>query len=304
MKRAEEYSDTLLYRYAILFALIGCFLLVLSFFVMPFGMITAVIAIILFIVAGYYFKIIKFRKEPDKTNNQNETILNEKDDSGTSVLDESQEDYDWPNGVEVFGNKNYYLAYKYEEAMYIIDNSICNISGNGGSTIDFISEPDNEHDKNAIAIYLDKIKIGYVYKGRRQDMINDWIKKNYPIAGHINKIWVDRNEATYKIGFYKPLDVLESKSFPLIKTKKKVDELTTRQDNLYYCNVGDEVAIEYDYDVDNYIVYFDIDEIGELGKSAYNFIDGYEPDDIVAIIDEIDEDDIDNIKVKVRIYLK
>ena len=117
---------------------------------------------------------------------------------------------------------DYYLAYEYEEKIAMPE--INAIKGNGGEKITFKQEPDNEYDNCAVALYLNETKIGYLYRGRTQDMVNDWIRKDDYFWGYINKIDVENATATFKVGFYKDINALEMKSFKLIKITKKASE--------------------------------------------------------------------------------
>lgn len=213
------------------------------------------------------------------------------------------------------GTKNYdlfhdfldgqFLCYEYEENVCIIDDAFDAIVGNGGKQITFEFEPENEYDSKAIALYVEGKKIGYVYQGQTQDMIHSYHKQNRQICAYLNKYSIDDKTATYKIGFYKPMDYFESKQFSLVKTTKKIDEYSNRADNLALCNEGDVLTIECDGIVDEtYVVYTDTyDEIGELPKSANTFIDEYNPKKIMGIFDSCEEDENGKLKAKITIYL-
>ncbi len=215
-------------------------------------------------------------------------------------VDESSANYDLFYDVY----ENSLLCYEYEENMCLNENAATLITGHGGECLEFLQEPENEHDKNAVAIYHDKTKIGYVYKGKIQDMINDWIVRKDFFTGYINKIFITDNKATYKIGFYKPLDSYEHKTFTLTKTKKKIDDTFTREDNLCTVEEGDEVSIEYDSYLDSYIVYnCSYEEIGELGSGATTFIENSDYEKIIGIVTDYSFNDNGSPKLKITVYL-
>ncbi len=213
------------------------------------------------------------------------------------------------------GTKNYdlfnefldgqFLCYEYEENVCLIDDAFDGIVGNGGKQITFEFEPENEFDGKAVALYVEGKKIGYVYRGKIQDMIHSYHKQGRQISAYLNKYSVDEKKATYKIGFYKPAEYFENKQFSLVKTTKKIDEYTTRTENLSYCDEGDVVTIECDpFADDSYIVYADgYNEIGELPKSAVNFIEENNPKKIYGILNTIEEDDNGKLKAKITVYL-
>lgn len=177
------------------------------------------------------------------------------------------------------------LQYEYETEFFLSENALEHINGNGGKGVTFVRETNNAYDSAAVAIYLNDHKLGYVYRGGIQDMINDWIKRKHFFIGYINKYSVANKSATIKIGFYKPLDSFPSYETTLVKTKKKIDEYTTREDNLDSCEAGDVVTIEFDSCENQAIVYDDFyQQIGELPIKALTFCEEYENRDIKGII--------------------
>lgn len=213
------------------------------------------------------------------------------------------------------GTKNYdlfhdfldgqFLCYEYEKNVCLLDDSFDAIVGNGGKQITFEFEPENEFDSKAVALYVEGKKIGYVYRDQTQDMIHSYYKQGRMICGYLNKYSVAEKTATYKIGFYKPAEYFENKQFSLVKTSKRIDEYTTRSENLSFCNEGDVLTIECDsFADDSYVVYADgYAEIGELPKSAVNFIEENNPRKIYGILNSCEEDDNGKLKAKITVYL-
>lgn len=194
----------------------------------------------------------------------------------------------------------HYLAYSYERDFCIIDdnnrdNILKKLSGNGGKEIEFKQEPENVHDENAVAIYFNDEKIGYVYKGQTQDMVNDWLRKDKkPLLGYINRIILEEARATYKVGFYKPLDNCESKSFTITKSASK-----ERQENLNYCSEGDSISVDADG-----IICDDIgNELGEVPQSFKTYIEDKSYTQIVGFIDEIEVTDNLKNKATATVYI-
>lgn len=196
------------------------------------------------------------------------------------------------------------LCYQYEDGICLLDGAIEFIAGKGGKTLSFVQETENPHDNNAIAIYFDDVKLGYVFRGNIQNMLNDWISRGHYFFGYINKYSVDEKKATFKIGFYKPLSDFESKQFSIVKTKKKVDEYTTREDYLLRCDEGETVSFEYDSEADSYIIYNSMcEEIGELPKSAVTYIKNSECKKAVGILESCETDINDKTTAKVSVFL-
>ena len=202
-----------------------------------------------------------------------------------------------------------FLCYQYEQKIcFIKDDNIEEkfgyVIGNGGKKLLFEFEPDNPYDSMAVAIYLDDKKLGYVYSGQTQEMIHSYHKQGRLICGYLNKYSVEEQTASYKIGFYNHIDYFDNKQFTLTKTNKKIDEYTSRADNLLNCDSGDLLLIEKEFLGENYIVTTDgYDEVGELPKSAISFIEEYCPDKIYGILNSCEEDENGKIKAKITVYL-
>ena len=197
------------------------------------------------------------------------------------------------------------LVYSYEKKICFFGDGINYVAGNVGKDLNFVQEPENEYDNKAVAIYLNGRKLGYVYRSDpTQGMINDWIRRGEYFYGFLNKYSPTNNSATFKIGFYKPLAKFPSKTFSLVKTSKRIDEITKRSDNISSCSEGESVSVEYDSFDDTFIVYSDTyQEIGELPKSALNFLSGNEYENIVGIIEELEDEFESSPKAKVKIYI-
>lgn len=208
--------------------------------------------------------------------------------SSKPVVPESEKTYHLFSSIE--GDN--YLKYEYERDLCLSSGvDAADLSGKGGTPITFVQEPDNKYDDKAVAIYLEAKKIGYVYRGRTQDMCNDWFKRDMLFIGHLAKINVAENTATYKIGFYRPLEERENKLFPLLRVTKTVEdfEISSRYDNLSVMDEGDEV------DYYNGTVYDGTDELGELSDKAIDFIEQFEK--VALIIESLDDN-----KAKIRVY--
>ena len=196
------------------------------------------------------------------------------------------------------------LKYQYDENVCIFDfNDFerCKI----GDDIDFVPEKDNPHDRNAVAVYLDGVKLGYVYRSQKQDMINSWIDRNHYLRGYICDVDSTNKKIYYKIGFYKPLESFKSNVFALTKTSKKIDDIYNRQDGFIFCKVGEPVKLEYNDETETYFVYNKIyDEIGELSVSTSEKLSEIEDDgtDICGIIDKLTINDNDKYQAKIRVY--
>lgn len=196
------------------------------------------------------------------------------------------------------------LSYEYEQNLYISDGALSLVRGNAGKEITFEFEPENTYDPNAVAVFLNCNKIGYIHRGTVQGMVHDYKKRGWTVLGYINKYSFVKNEITFKIGFYKSLSIYESKQFRLVRTRKKIDDYSTRAENLSCCSEGEEVTVEYDVFNDSYTVYNCLsDEIGELPQSANDFMNENEYEKTVCILSELSEGSNGITNAKVTIYV-
>jgi Predicted membrane protein len=202
--------------------------------------------------------------------------------------------YPYLMGVIIVDNKNYEVKYKYENILivgsqYLDDKSSLN-GLERGDHVYAAFEPDNSFDDKAIAIYdYFGRKLGYLSKGRLQEMAYDFYKKNQPVKGFVT----DPGKLIITLGFYIPeitYDVLMSTgaNFKIFKlTGNKNEDM---QANLSSVSEKDDVVIEMDDDKDKLKVFdSSYSEIGYLNKAAQTFFE--ENDVIKSFIHKIDEDD-------------
>lgn len=244
-------------------------------------------------IASLIFGIKLWKKsKPEKTITNNIDMFQIQPDTPTvqKKIPDGEMNYDILDDVV----NGYYLKYQYENNLFV--QNFAPIVGNGGENIKLAPEPENQYDSETIAAYLNGEKIAYIYKGQTRDMIHDWIKRDWLMIAYINKYNKSERTATYKIGFYKPLETFENHEYRLIKISKKADEFgMSRYDNISCLSEGDEVTVD-----DDLIVYDIASEIGELPKSAEGFIESCQ--ETVAILSEMDEDYDEKITAKVTVY--
>lgn len=247
----------------------------------PWGLLISLIGILAILLKFVFSEILEYRKELEKE--EKARIQDQK-----RILEsEARANYDLLPAIF----DDYMLRYKYDAELCMIDNTAMDLSGNSGKQICFEQEPNNPYDKNAVVVLMGGKKIGYVYRGQIQDMLNDWFRKGFEVGAHLNRIDVNKNKVTFKIGFYKPIFGAESKVFPLVRVTRTRDEFdSSRADNLTCCSVGEVLEIEY-----GEIVSGHMGEIGELNAKAQEFCE-----DAVCCAARIET--IDYNKATIRVY--
>lgn len=195
------------------------------------------------------------------------------------------------------------LKYKYEKDLCLLDYPAEKLLYKSGKEIVFAREPENEYDNNAVAVYLDGERIGYVYKGSTQDMVNDWLKRDEPVLGHLSRILPDVNKVTYMIGFYKSEESFSSKKYAVTKTAKKDYTDVKRADNLLSCDNGDSVRIDYDLESGSYIVTSeDGSELGEMPAKFTEDVSDLDLESFGGVLCDMSFTDSGNIKAKVKVF--
>lgn len=176
--------------------------------------------------------------------------------------------------------------------------------------VKFVPEPDNNYDSNAIKIMANNEFIGYVYRGKKQDMIHDWMKNDEPIFGAIQEVDKLNKKIKYYIAFYRdPFEVAarhENLRTKLIKTSKKIDEYTNRQDACSLLDIGDVLDLDFNAETETYIALNDMgEEVGEINKKVSETIMEKEDEfEVVCLVEEVDEDDNGKYSVNVLVYFK
>lgn len=96
------------------------------------------------------------------------------------------------------------LSYNYN------DVDVCIIRGQSpnfslisvGDSIEFKQEPNNPYDSNAVIVSNTKTKIGYLYRGALQDMVNDYLDREDPIIAKVREVDKVNKSVKIAIAFY------------------------------------------------------------------------------------------------------
>ena len=190
------------------------------------------------------------------------------------------------------------LKYSYEAHLVMLPDvcGVADLIGKTGKSLDIVLEPENEYDPRAVALYLEEKKIGYVHKGRLQDMIHDWIERGDEIRCCLKRLTAE--DAYFLIGFYKDFDYFKGRTFKLVGVTKKDGEGISRASNAEVLSPGDSVWVFVDDD--KYIVTDGPLDFGELPKAAIEYAEGASR--IVGKVEECDFDDNGKPEIYVTIY--
>ena len=170
---------------------------------------------LLFIAAGAFLLFLAFKKPKNKEENQQTNILvtpNKQTPAPTTNFVPKDITENKTTAISFPRIDGFYLEYSYTKDFCIIDEgdnisrTLKKLSDNIGKELTVVQEPENEFDHRAVALHIDNERIGYIYRGKTQDMANDWIRCDRPIKAYVNEVILSECKATYKIGFYKSLD--------------------------------------------------------------------------------------------------
>lgn len=159
-------------------------------------------------------------------------------------------------------------------------------SFNPGDRVSFVPAPDNPKDKNAVSVVHPSGLCGYLLRNRMQDMVNDYLRKDWPVYSHIDSIDDDACEITLFVAFYAPSRT--SETFKL--TGSSGD---TAQSAIALLDIDDELDVEYDDERGKYIVYALGDAIGYLPKAANEYAESS-----TCYVDDISDDDPSVVSVR------
>jgi len=196
------------------------------------------------------------------------------------------------------------LKYQYKEHLCFCENYD---SFSLGSTVNFEHDPTNPYDDQTIVVKVGDTKIGLMYKGDCRDIIHKCLKsKKFTIESFIWKKDVENDKIGIKVGFYVPIDTIDTITASITKTNK-IDILTDekRQEQVDYLSEKDRVCLEEDYNCDGLLVKTETgEELGELSVSVSEKILDKTDDveNLYARVTEIEEDYNGKIKAKITIY--
>ena len=201
--------------------------------------------------------------------------------------------------------QGYVTAYRYTEVgVFVPNNANFDVEGfEPGATPALVQEPDNPYDNHAVGLKLNEQIVGYLYRGKLQDMANDWLKNKKPVRAQITACMRDRQRAEITLVFY-DLSRYEKclAKYPDARKYRLVSNANKEmQDNISLCSVGDECSIDYDFEKDKYLVSSEVD-IGYLPASAAKRIEEDGADAYDVYISDIDSDERGKYIVSVSLF--
>lgn len=189
-------------------------------------------------------------------------------------------------------------AYQYQHVDVAMDNKLVKDFHviKAGDTVQFVPEPTNEYDAKAIQLWSNNQLLGYVFRGRMQDMLHDFIENAEPIRGVVASVDPQERKLTYSVAFYR-------QPRPKVYGNKLGEGRLTAsagveaQDSILFAEEGEEVEVEYDYEKSRHAFYASGNYIGCLPKKLEQYADT-----ATFVIDEVGETDSGKAFVVVGVY--
>jgi hypothetical protein len=166
--------------------------------------------------------------------------------------------------------------------------------------VELVLEPTNSYDPNAVAVIFCGNRIGYLYKGARQDMVHDYYDNGDLVKAQIQSI--DGNKITLKIFFCKKRSsLLPPKDLFTVKLVSNSRE--EWQDNISCCSEDASLDIEYDSDKDKYLVTDSGLEIGYIPSSKTDKLQPLEDDGYMLFgeVQDIHMDDSGKYSISISV---
>lgn len=170
------------------------------------------------------------------------------------------------------------LKYFYDDVKISAEKNLtveCKVN----ETLILSHEEDNEYDENAVAVLNgDRVRLGYLFKGKLQQMVIDYIEREDDIIARIASYKPQEDEIIITLAFYRPIPKDE------IIEKFRVSVSESKYSEFYYYMEGSQVNVMYDFDKDKYM----IEEFAKLPERFENYADNH--DYIFVILNDKEND--------------
>lgn len=200
------------------------------------------------------------------------------------------------------------LAYDYADVNLFVPDSDAFSKMDIGTKLNAYQDPDNPYDKKAVRFEWNNDTLAYFYRGKLQDMANDYLKFGGNVHGVVTALMPQDKKIQAHLGFYKGANQDEfcdhlSKNSHAKKYKLTGNSSENKQSNIMISHVGEKCDLEYDYDKDKYLV-INGDSIGFLPASAAKLVEENGEESCSIFIAEIDTNDSGNYYVSVYLFFE
>ncbi len=82
------------------------------------------------------------------------------------------------------------IAYRYKNVgVFVLYTDVFNHPALvEGAIVSLRQEPENTYDHRAVAVVIGRKRIGYLFKGKLQDMANDWLDRGDAVSGRVVRV--------------------------------------------------------------------------------------------------------------------
>lgn len=199
-------------------------------------------------------------------------------------------------------------AYDFEDVNLFVPDAAAFSKMSVGTKLNARQEPENSYDKKAVRLEWNRDTLAYFYRGKLQDMANDYLRLGGHVHGIVTALMPDEKKIAAHLGFYKGAHQDELSSFLKKNPGAKAYKLTgsaseAKQSNIMISNIGEQCDLEYDCDKDKYLVTAG-DELGYLPSSAAKLVDEHGEANCSVFIAEIDTNDSGKYYASVYLFFE
>lgn len=200
------------------------------------------------------------------------------------------------------------LAYDYEDVKLFVPDPNLFSKMSVGTKLNAFQDKDNPYDKNAVRLEWNNDTLAYFYRGKLQDMANDYLMFGGHVHGVITSLAPDDSSIFAHLGYYKGANQDELKSLYFKNSSPKPYKLTGSsaayiQENLFMSSVGEKCDLEFDSDKEKYLVTAG-DALGYLPASAAKLVEEHDENNCSVYIAEIGMNDSGKYFVSVYVFVE
>lgn len=159
--------------------------------------------------------------------------------------------------------------------------------------------------RGPVALIVGNQYVGTVGNRKLAEMVSDWLRRGEPVFAVVSSIDDELYTAAFDLYLYRDELKYLLRRFPDAKPYKLTGNRRGEfQDNIGYCERGEECSIEYDIDKEKYLVSTGASDIGYLPSSAAKIAEEQGEGNLSVYVASVSSDDEGTDEVSVYIFPK
>ena len=190
------------------------------------------------------------------------------------------------------------IAYQYSKVDVVLADGV-NLDGIFAQRVQF------DVSRSPVALAVNGQYFGTIGNGKLSDMVSDWFRRGEPVFAVVSQIDDERYSATIDLYLYRDELKYLLRRYPEVKAYKLTGNRRGElQDNISYCERGDECALDYNFDKEKYLVSAGASDIGYLSAAAAKTVEECGEDNVSVYVAAVSSDDEGTDEVSVYIFPK